>query len=129
MDPATSGIDTYVLTLLLHDALPIFYGLASASLKNPGSSAASAAAVFPDSSPLAMIAYAAREPEIWPHVVALFWQALWVAITVSVAAGWFKRGVLKSGPSRRRSERMRRRPVVLTPPRPDRKSTRLNSSH
>src|SRR3546814_8002926 len=56
-----------------------------------------------------MIAYAAREPEIWPHVVALFWQALWVAITVSVAAGWFKRGVLKSGPSRRRSERMRRR--------------------
>src|SRR3546814_11473901 len=67
--------------------------------------------LFPYSSPLAMIAYAAREPEIWPHVVALFWQALWVAITVSVAAGWFKRGVLKSGPSRRRSARMRRRPV------------------
>src|SRR3546814_18806764 len=80
----------------------LLYGLASAALKDTGSIAAIAAAVFPYSSPLAMIAYAAREPEIWPHVVALFWQALWVAITVSVAAGWFKRGGLKSRSEERR---------------------------
>src|SRR3546814_19964053 len=91
----------------------LLYGLASAALKDTGSIAAIAAAVFPYSSPLAMIAYAAREPEIWPHVVELFWQALGVAITVSVASGWFKRGVWKSGASHRRGERMRRRPVAL----------------
>ena len=115
---ASSVRQVQTISLPVTMAQLLLYGLASAALKDTGSIAAIAAAVFPYSSPLAMIAYAAREPEIWPHVVALFWQALWVAITVSVAAGWFKRGVLKSGPSRRRSERMRRRPVVLTPPRP-----------
>ena len=50
---------------------------------------------------------AGNKPEIWPHLAALAWQALWVAITIAVGARAFRRGVLKSGsgPRRRRSTR------------------------
>ncbi len=44
-----------------------------------------------------MAARAANSPEVWPHFVALGWQALWVAITVTIGARVFRRGVLKSG--------------------------------
>ncbi|HEX8222658.1 MAG TPA: ABC transporter permease [Allosphingosinicella sp.] len=56
-----------------------------------------AAAVFPFSSPLAMVARAAQSPELWPHAVALAWQALWVWLTVWVGARLFRKNVLKSG--------------------------------
>ncbi|HEX8623156.1 MAG TPA: ABC transporter permease [Allosphingosinicella sp.] len=56
-----------------------------------------AAAVFPFSSPLAMVARAAQSPELWPHALALAWQALWVWLTVSLGARLFRRNVLKSG--------------------------------
>lgn len=56
-----------------------------------------AAAVFPYSSPLAMISRAAQAPELWTHAAALVWQALWVWITVSFGAMLFRRNVLKSG--------------------------------
>ena len=56
-----------------------------------------AAAIFPFSSPLAMVARAAQSPEVWPHALALAWQALWVWLTVSLGARLFRRNVLKSG--------------------------------
>jgi ABC-2 type transport system permease protein len=55
------------------------------------------AAVFPFSSPLAMIARAAQTPELWTHLAALAWQALWVWITVKLSARLFRRNVMKSG--------------------------------
>jgi ABC-2 type transport system permease protein len=55
------------------------------------------AAIFPFSSPLTMVARAAQTPEIWPHLLALAWQALWVWLTVSLGATLFRRNVLKSG--------------------------------
>ncbi|HYE29239.1 MAG TPA: ABC transporter permease [Allosphingosinicella sp.] len=55
------------------------------------------AAVFPFSSPLTMVARAAQTPELWPHVLALAWQALWVWLTVALGATLFRRNVLKSG--------------------------------
>jgi ABC-2 type transport system permease protein len=59
------------------------------------------AAIFPFSSPLAMVARAAQVPEIWPHLLAILWQALWVWLTIKLSAGLFRRNVLKSGsPSR-----------------------------
>lgn len=73
------------------------WGLASATALNPDSGLATAAAAFPFSSPFAMVARAANSPEIWPHLLALAWQALWVGITVTVAARLFRRGVLQSG--------------------------------
>jgi ABC-2 type transport system permease protein len=56
-----------------------------------------AAAVFPFSSPLTMVARAAQTAELWPHALALAWQALWVWLTVSLGATLFRRNVLKSG--------------------------------
>jgi ABC-2 type transport system permease protein len=81
------------------------FGLASFAAGNPGTSLALAAEIFPFSSPLAMAARAANLPELWPHALALAWQLLWVAITVTVAARLFRRGVLKSGSPKPRRKR------------------------
>lgn len=55
------------------------------------------AAVFPFSSPMAMVARAAQTPEIWPHLLALPWQVLWAWITIRLTASLFRRNVMKSG--------------------------------
>lgn len=87
------------------------FGFASYAAGHPGSWLARAAEIFPFSSPLAMAAHAANSPVLWPHAVALVWQMLWVAITVTVAARLFRRGVLKSG-SPKRSKRQVGRPAI-----------------
>jgi ABC-2 type transport system permease protein len=79
-------------------------GLASYGAAHPESWIATVAEVFPFSSPLAMAARAANDPALWPHLLALAWQGLWVAITVGIAARLFRRGVLQSG-----SPKLRRR--------------------
>lgn len=55
-----------------------------------------AAYVFPLSSPLAMIALAAQAELMWPHLLALAWQALWVVLIIRAATHLFRRTVLKS---------------------------------
>ena len=55
------------------------------------------AAVFPLTSPLTMIARAAQDGALWPHLLAFVWQGLWVYLIVRFAAGRFRTGVLKSG--------------------------------
>jgi ABC-2 type transport system permease protein len=67
-----------------------------------------AAAVFPFSSPMAMVGRAAQTPEYWPHLAAFVWQAFWVWLTVSLAAALFRRNVMKSGSPATRSRRRRR---------------------
>lgn len=57
------------------------------------------AALFPFSSPFTMIARAAQMPQVWPHLLALAWQAVWVFIIIRFASRLFRRSVLKSGPS------------------------------
>lgn len=74
------------------------FGLASKAAGQPGSAVARFAEIFPFSSPFAMAARAANDAKLWPHLAALLWQLLWVAITIWVSAGLFRRGVLKSGP-------------------------------
>lgn len=83
------------------------FGLASAAVSNPGSLIAHVAEVFPLSSPFAMAGRAANSAEVWPHLLALGWQAIWVALTIVVSAQAFRRGVLKSGngPKRSRSRK------------------------
>jgi ABC-2 type transport system permease protein len=56
-----------------------------------------AAAVFPFSSPLTMIARAAQTATLWHHLAAIAWQALWVWLTVKLTAGLFRHNVMKSG--------------------------------
>ena len=78
----------------------LIFGFAAATIGAPDSTAALAAAIFPLSSPMAMFARAAETPELWPHFVALAWQAVWVALILRLGAGLFRRTVLKSGPAR-----------------------------
>lgn len=76
------------------------FALASAAARLPGSWVATVAEVFPLSSPFAMAGRAANSPELWPHGLALLWQALWVVLFITVGARLFRRGVLQSGSAR-----------------------------
>ena len=80
--------------------LAVFF-LATFAMGTPGSPVERFATIFPLSSPYAMIARAAQEGAIWPHLVALAWQALWVALFVKIGATLFRRKVMKSGPRTR----------------------------
>ena len=73
------------------------FGVSSAAASSPGSTIARFAEIFPFSSPFAMAARAATDAALWPHVLALAWQVLWVLITVSIGVRMFTLGVLKSG--------------------------------
>ncbi|SNS80787.1 ABC-2 type transport system permease protein [Sphingomonas laterariae] len=59
------------------------------------------AMIFPWSSPFAMMARAAQSPYIWPHLLAILWQGIWIAIIIRLAARRFRVSVLKSGVVRR----------------------------
>ncbi len=82
--------------------LMVFF-FASYALSSPGTWVEWASLIFPVSSPYAMLARAAQEPEIWPHLLALAWQVLWVVLIVRAGASLFRRTVMKSGPSRAKS--------------------------
>jgi ABC-2 type transport system permease protein len=85
-------------------SMPVTFGqmlillFASSAVGAPDSAGGIAAAVFPLSSPLAMLARAAEQADIWPHLVAIAWQALWVALILRGGAQLFRKTVLKSGP-------------------------------
>ena len=51
---------------------------------------------FPFSSPMSMVAMAAQSGALWPHLLALAWQALWVVLIVRISSRLFRRTVLKS---------------------------------
>ncbi|MEP9403459.1 ABC transporter permease [Sphingomonas silueang] len=72
------------------------FGFALAAVSNPGSWVATAAQLFPFSSPFAMAARAATDGAVWPHLAAIAWQLLWVTLTITLGARLFRRGVLQS---------------------------------
>jgi ABC-2 type transport system permease protein len=96
---ASSVREVQTLSLPMTMAQVFLFGFASIGVGNPGSREALAAAVFPLSSPFAMLGRAAEVPALWPHLLALLWQAAWVALILRFAAGLFRRSVLKSGPN------------------------------
>ncbi|WP_028965576.1 ABC transporter permease [Sphingomonas phyllosphaerae] len=73
------------------------FGLASSAVSHPGTLLATAAEFFPLSSPFAMAGRAASGAQWWPHLAALAWQLLWVAVFITIGARLFRRGVLQSG--------------------------------
>lgn len=70
---------------------------ATYAVDHMGSAPEVAAIIFPFSSPFAMIARAAQDAALWPHVLAIIWQAIWVAIIIRLGVWLFRRHVLKSG--------------------------------
>ena len=76
--------------------LVVFF-IAAYGLTAPGSAVEMAAIAFPLSSPFAMLARGALAEALWPHALALAWQALWVLLVTRAGAALFKRRVMKSG--------------------------------
>ncbi len=72
----------------------LFMG-ASVALSQPDTTLAMLVETFPLGTPIAMVGHAAMEAELWPHAFALLWMFGWVLILFQIAAGLFKRGVLK----------------------------------
>lgn len=54
---------------------------------------------FPLSSPMMMLGRAAVDGAILPHLLAIAWQALWVALILRFAASRFRQSVLNNGAS------------------------------
>ncbi|WP_120076129.1 ABC transporter permease [Aurantiacibacter odishensis] len=83
----------------------IVFFLASLAVTDRGGWPEYTAIAFPLSSPFAMVARAATEETLWPHLVALAWQALCVAVFVKAGASLFRKRVMKSGPRSARGSR------------------------
>jgi len=77
--------------------LMVFF-FASFAMAQPGTRIELAAEVMPLSSPFAMLARAAQDGALLPHLIALAWQVLWVTLFVRFGARLFRRRVMKSGP-------------------------------
>jgi ABC-2 type transport system permease protein len=88
----------------------LIFGFAATAIGSANAPEAIAAAIFPLSSPMVMMARAAEDPAWWPHIAALAWQAVWVALILKVGARMFRKTVLKSGPRTRRWFGRRERP-------------------
>jgi ABC-2 type transport system permease protein len=94
---ATSVREIQLLSLPITLVQVSMFGLGAVAVSKPNSWLATFAEVFPLSSPYLMAGRAAQSPELWPHAAALAWQAVWVAIFVSIGVRAFRRGVLQSG--------------------------------
>ena len=97
---ASTAREVQTLSMPVTMAQVVVFAIGASAVGEPNSARALAAAIFPLSSPFAMIARAAEQPQLWPHLVAIAWQVLWVALILRVAARIFRRSVLKSGPVR-----------------------------
>jgi ABC-2 type transport system permease protein len=98
---ASTVREVQTLSMPVTMAQVVLFGFASLGVGRPLSTEAISAAIFPLSSPFAMIARAAEQGALWPHALALLWQALWVALILKFAAAIFRRSVLKSGGGQR----------------------------
>ncbi|MDB5737803.1 MAG: transporter permease [Sphingomonas bacterium] len=98
---ANSPADIQTLALPTTMGQLMLFGLASVDVSRPEHWVAYVAAIFPFSSPLAMLARGAERATLWPHLLAILWQAAWLALAIRVAATRFRRAVLKSGGGRK----------------------------
>jgi ABC-2 type transport system permease protein len=98
---ASTAREVQVLAMPATFGQLLVFALAASAVGIPDSTQAIAAAIFPLSSPMVMLARAAQEPQWWPHLLAILWQAVWVGVILRFAAQLFRKTVLKSGPRTR----------------------------
>ena len=94
---AGSVREVQTLSMPITMAQLVIFFFASYTVNKMGEPVEIAAAAFPFSSPFAMVARAAQSPDIWPHILALVWQSIWVALIIRIGVRLFRRNVLKSG--------------------------------
>jgi len=75
----------------------LIFFFATYAVDKMGSPPEVAAVILPFSSPFAMIARAAQVDSLWPHLLAIGWQAIWVGLIIRIGVLLFRRHVLKSG--------------------------------
>jgi ABC-2 type transport system permease protein len=95
---ASTAREVQTLSMPVTFGQVLIFGFAATAIGDPNSTESLAAAIFPLSSPMTMLARGAEQPELWPHLVAIVWQALWVALILRLGAQLFRKTVLKSGP-------------------------------
>ena len=88
-------VQTLNMPITMGQMLIFFF--ASYAVDHMGSPAEIAACIFPFSSPFAMIARAGQDAAVWPHLLALLWQAAFVALIIRVGVLLFRRHVMQSG--------------------------------
>lgn len=91
--------------------LMIFF-FATYAAAQPGTGVSLAAELIPFSSPFAMLARAAQDGAVLPHVMAVAWQAMWVAVFVHFGSRLFRRRVMKSGPQQARTKKGKGQPAA-----------------
>lgn len=99
---ASSVREVQTLSMPVTMAQLLFFFLASFAVTKTGEPIEIFAVLFPFSSPFAMLARAAQEVALWPHVLALLWQVMWTGLIIRIGARLFRRNVLKSGRMRAR---------------------------
>jgi len=95
---ASTAREVQTMSLPVTFAQMLIFAFAATAINGMDSPPGLAAAAFPLSSPMTMLARAAERSEWWPHFAAIVWQALWVALILRVGSQLFRRTVLKSGP-------------------------------
>ncbi len=73
--------------------------LAMNAIGGAGGATVWTAYIMPFSSPMAMVAHGAQYETLWPHFLALAWQALWIVIIIRVSSRLFRTTVMKSASS------------------------------
>lgn len=94
---ATSVREVQTLSMPVTMLQLMVFFLAAYVIKQPGSTLELAAIIFPLSSPFAMLARAAMEPDLWTHAAALVWQTAAVVALVKGGSLLFRKRVMKSG--------------------------------
>ncbi|WP_374410805.1 ABC transporter permease [Novosphingobium colocasiae] len=97
MAATVRDVQTLSMPATMMQLLVFFF--ASYAMTQPGSAIELAAVIFPFSSPFAMMARAALDDALLPHVVAIIGQALVVLVLVRFGSRLFRRRVMQSGPA------------------------------
>ncbi len=105
-------VQTLSMPVTMMQLLNFFF--ASYAMAQPGTWIEKAAMIVPFSSPFAMLARAAQSEALWPHLLAIAWQLVCVAVLVRLGAALFKKRVMQSGPSRKKRSFWGRRRAAVT---------------
>lgn len=95
---ATTVREVQTLSMPVTMLQVLLFFFANLAMGEPGTPTEWAAMMFPLSSPFIMLAQAAQHETLWPHVVAIAWQLVWVLVFIRFGAALFRRRVMKSGP-------------------------------
>ena len=96
-------VQTLSMPVTMLQLLNFFF--ASFATAQPGTWIEKAAMIVPFSSPFTMLARAAQDGALWPHLLAIGWQLVCVSVLIKLGANLFKKRVMQSGPQRVKKRR------------------------